>query len=541
MDKKEILEINHLSITYPDSKPALSDLNISVEEGEFIVIMGRTGAGKSTFGFSIAGLIPRIIKARIEGKIKVTGNEIQELPIQVGIVFQDFETQLFSTNVLLEIAFVLENLMIPPEEMKKRCKEILALLNIRHLAHRNILTLSGGEKQIVAIASVISGRFKIFVLDEPTTDLDPIGKSMVYDILSKIPGTKILIDNEPEKVLKANRIIILKKGKLIACDEPQKIFIENQFLENNGIRPIDTNYVFPGIFTIEDALKFIKENKITINPIDFNEKTPKTKKPIIECNSLSFAYNKGTKVLDNVDLVINQGEFLSIIGQNGSGKTTLAKILCRILIPQKGSIKIKNKNIQEYTRKELAYLIGYVFQNPDHQLFCNTVKEEIAFALKNFGWSENSIEVAIKEVLTLCDLKGYEDKDPFSLTRDEKQRLAVATVLAFKPEIIILDEPTTGLDYQQQKRIMNLLKELNNNGYTIIIITHTMWLVAEYTNRTLVMANGRIVLDKNTREIFKDEEELIKYHLEPPQICRLGNKLGVNILTVEEFKKCISM
>ncbi|MCX7994448.1 MAG: energy-coupling factor transporter ATPase [candidate division WOR-3 bacterium] len=541
MVSKEILRLNHLSISYPDSTNALSDINLSINEDDFVVVMGKTEAGKSTLGLVIAGLIPRVIKANVTGEIRIYDNNTQKNPIPVGIVLQDFESQLFSTNVLMEIAFVQENLMIPVEEIKKRCKEILNLLKIEHLATRNILSLSGGEKQIVAIASIIAGNFKIFVLDEPTTDLDPLGKSMVYDVFGRIPNTKIIIDNDAEKALKADRIIVLKDGKLIASEIPEKILTRNQFLEDNGIRPIDTNRIFPGILTVEDALSFIKENKITINQIDFNKKTVKKGEPIIECSSLTFGYKKGSPVLKDIDLRINQGDFLAIIGQNGSGKTTLAKLLCRLLIPQNGNIRIKSKDIRDYTRRELASIIGYVFQNPDHQIFCNTVKEEIAFALKNFGRDEDTIENITKEVLNLCDLRGYEDKDPFSLTKGEKQRLAVATVLAFKPEIIILDEPTTGLDYQQQKEIMNLLKELNKNGYTIIIITHTMWLVAEYTDRTLVMADGRIVLDKKTREVFIDEDELMKYHLEPPQVCRLGNRLGLSILTIDEFRKCISM
>ncbi|MEO0162838.1 MAG: energy-coupling factor transporter ATPase [candidate division WOR-3 bacterium] len=541
MVNKPIITLRQLSVTYPSAKFALSDLNLSILDGEFVVLMGKTGSGKSTLALTITGLIPRIIKAQVKGEIIIANKSSNHGPWEVGIVLQDFETQLFSTNVFLEIAFVMENMRIPADEIRKRCREILNILKINHLAERNVLSLSGGEKQIVAIASVIAGDFKIFVFDEPTTDLDPAGKNMVYDIFGKVSGTKLIIDNEPEKALKAARILILREGKLIADGKPEKILSANKFLEDNGIRPLDTSQIFPGILTVEDAFRYIKENNIPLKRIDFSKKTIPTTKPLIECTAISFAYNKGVPVLDDINLVINHGDFLSIIGQNGSGKTTLAKILCGLLNPQKGIVRIKNKALREYHRKELAGVIGYVFQNPDHQIFCNTVEEEITFALKNFGWPENKITEAIRTVLKLCELEGYEDKDPFTLTRDEKQRLAVATVLAFKPEIIILDEPTTGLDYQQQIKIMNLLKTLNDKGYTIIIITHTMWLVTEYTNRTVVMANGRIVLDGETRDVFKNEEILWRYHLEPPSVCRLGNRLGLNVLTVAEFKKCISM
>ncbi|MEO0216445.1 MAG: energy-coupling factor transporter ATPase [candidate division WOR-3 bacterium] len=546
MIEKKIVEVNDLKVTYPDSKVALNDLNLVIKEGEFVVIMGRTGSGKSTLARTICGLIPRVIKADLKGTIKICGGVGEDTAGEsfagnVGIVFEDFESQLFSSNVLLEVAFVLENFKMAPNEMRRRCQEVLSLLKITHLGLRNILTLSGGEKQLVAIASVISGNFKIIILDEPTTDLDPFGKSLVYDTLNRITNTRIFIDDDPERALKADRVLILGNGKVIAQGSPSKLLTANRLLLENGIRPIDTNQIFPGILTVDDALRHIKENRIEIRKVDFTPAVPEIRPPIIECQSVSFSYNKGAPLLAKINLMINRGDFLAIIGQNGSGKTTLAKLLCGLLIPQSGEIKIKNKNIRHYTRRELAVLIGYVFQNPDHQIFCDTVREEIAFGLKNFGWNKEQIESAIREALEVCDLKGYEEKDPFSLSRGEKQRLAMATVLAFKPEIIILDEPTTGLDYNQQKSVMDVLRYLNKRGYTIIIITHTMWLVAEYTDRTVVMAQGRIVLDKKTREVFQNEEELIKCHLEPPQVCRLGNRLGLNVLTIEEFKQCISM
>ncbi len=546
MIEKEVIEIKNLSVTYPDSKVALNDLNLVVKEGEFVVIMGKAGSGRSTLARAMSGLIPRAIKAHLDGTIKIYGDFIgktsdDDLSCKTGIVFEDFESQLFSSNVLLEIAFVLENLKIPPAEIRKRCKEVLSLLRIAHLGMRNILTLSGGEKQLVAIASVLSGNFKIIILDDPTTDLDPLGKILIYDTIGRIPDTRVFIDNEAERALKADRVIIIREGKVIAQGNPHNLLTDSQMLAENGIRPIDTNQIFPGILAIEDALRYIKEKRIRLQRVDFDKKTKETGPPIIECRSVSFGYNKGMPILDEINLLINRGDFLAIIGQNGSGKTTLAKLLCGLLTPQKGEIKIKNRNIRSYTRRELAVLIGYVFQNPDHQIFCNTVREEIAFGLKNFGWDKERIEATIKETLKICNLNGYEEKDPFSLSKGEKQRLAMATVIAFKPQIIILDEPTTGLDYNQQKEVMDFLKDLNQMGYTIIIITHTMWLVAEYTNRTLVMAQGSIVLDKKTREVFQNEEELTRYHLEPPQVCRLGNRLGLKVLTINEFRQCISM
>jgi len=543
--KKDILEIKNLSVIYPNNRAALSDVSLSVKDGEFIVIMGKDGAGKSTLRLSIAGLIPRAIKAKLSGTIMISHQDIKnlkrdEMPHYVGMVFQDFETQLFSTNVLLEIAFILENLSLPQSEMKARIEEVINLLKIDHLRNRSILNLSGGEKQLVAIASVLCSKSKILILDEPTTDLDPLGKEMVYDILNNIPGTKIAIDNDPNQALKAHRVFILNDGKIIAQGKPKEIFIDNETLQKNGIRPIDTNLIFPGVLTVEDAMNYIRENRISIKPIDFNEMIGETKEPIIECESLYFGYERNKPVLHNIELRINQGDFLGIIGQNGSGKTTLTKLFCGLLLPQKGRIKIKGRDIKTYQRREIASLVGYVYQNPNHQIFCNTVKEEVSFALKNFNWDDSRIELAVKEALEVCDLNGYEDKDPFSLTTSEKQRLAMATVLAFKPPIIILDEPTTGLDYNQQRMIMDVLKSLNQKGYTIIIITHSMWVVAEYTKRAIVMSSGRIVFDLPTRELFTMEEDLLKYHLEPPQVCSLGNRMGLKILSVEELKKCLS-
>ncbi|MEO0225562.1 MAG: energy-coupling factor transporter ATPase [candidate division WOR-3 bacterium] len=540
------IETEGLTISYPDGHKALNDLNLNIDEGEFVVIMGEMGAGKSTLSLALAGLIPKFVRVDYKGEVKILGRRIPEIEKEeliryVGIVFQDFECQLFSTNVELELAFLPENLGLAQEEIRERCQAISKLFNLTNFEKRNVQTLSGGEKQRLAIASVLVGSPKILILDEPTTDLDPLGKKMIFDLLSKIGGTKILFENEPERALKANRVLIIKEGRIIAAGSPWEVLSNSRLLMDNGIKPLDVNLIFDHLLTVDEAEEYIRTKEMKLVQQDLDQPAPQDNIPVIEIKDLSFNYGKSEFGIDDINLRIRQGEFVAIVGQNGSGKTTLAKLLCGLYYPKHGQIKIQNEDIMDWNRKEIAFKIGYVFQNPDHQIFCETVSEEVSFALRNFHYPEEEIRQRTEQALKLTGLSGYEGRDPFSLTRGEKQRLAVATVLAMEPKIIILDEPTTGLDYHQIRTIMETIQALNQKGRTIIIITHAMWVVAEYAKRVIVMDQGRIALDLPTRQALAREEELKKFYLEPPQITRLGNQFGLKVLTVEELKQCISI
>ncbi|MBU2598804.1 MAG: ATP-binding cassette domain-containing protein [Actinobacteria bacterium] len=556
-----IIEFNNLSFTYRDSdKKAIDDISIQIDEGDYVVWMGHTGAGKSTLLYCLNSLIPKFVKGELEGSAFILGKDIRMTKVQnlsrdVGIVFQDFEAQLFSTNVELEIAFGAENLSVKREEIKKRINEILPLVRLDNLRDREPSTLSGGQKQRLAIASILAMRPKILALDEPTTDLDPIGKVEVLQLakrLREIGTTMILVEHDTEEALNSDEMLLLNNGKMIRIGTPQRIVCDTKLLMEAGVAPIQVNEFYQKLLphirrneiplNLEEGISYFdKKFKIKENAIDLLRKKDRKYFEKIEdeiavnVDNLSYTYPTGVKAVSDINLKIYKGEFVAIIGQNGSGKTTLVKHFNGLFYPTIGKVEIFGKDTKEMTRSNLGKIVGYVFQNPDHQIFAKTVWEEVSFGPRNYGLSEKEIEENVKQALSSVHLEGFEEMDPFTLTKGERQRVAVASVLAVKPQILILDEPTTGLDYIQQKSMMEMICNLNKKGHTVIIITHSMNTVAKYANRTIVVDDGRLLMDDLTRDIFSKEENLKKVYLQPPQITRFGNRLGITVLNVEEM------
>jgi len=552
-----VLEIKDLSFIYQNSRePALKKINFSIEENNFIILMGKSGAGKSTLAKCLTGVIPQFQKGDYSGKIEIYGKEVKNTPVheiaqEIGLLLQDFEVQLFSTNVTLEIAFGLENFALLPEEIEKHITEILDIVGLTDYATRDPLTLSGGEKQRLALASVLALKPKILILDEPTTDLDPLTKKEIFRLLRNLSEeglTIIVIEHESEEILAAEQVVILNKGEIVFLNKPEHLVTQPEFLLSNGVRP-------PAIFELLQKLNLLLLPKLPKNTDETYDllvtngyhlseekyaqilkKEKKEKNVLFEVKNLEFAYSPEKQILKGLNLEIYENEFLGIIGINGSGKTTLIKHFNRLLEPTKGEIFYQNKNLKNYKIAQLAKDIGYVFQNPDNQIFASTVKEEIAFGLRNLGLQE--IEQRVKEVLRTVNLEGYEEKDPFILTKGEKKRLAVASVLVTQPKIIILDEPTTGLDYLELKSLMNLLQELHQKGHTIIMVTHTMWLVAECAKRVVILKEGEIVFSGMVRELFAKKEIEI-WGLSLPPLIELSQKFGKTLLSVDEFLFCL--
>ncbi|HGJ66666.1 TPA: energy-coupling factor ABC transporter ATP-binding protein [bacterium] len=552
------IKTDSLIFTYRNScNRALDSIEFEINEGEMVAIMGKAGVGKSTLCRCLNGIIPNFVKGDLSGNISILGESIKnkqiyEIAKNVGLVFQDFESQLFSTSVELEVAFGPENLAIPSEEIRERVNYALKAVGLEGFENRQPYNLSGGEKQRLAIASVLSSKPKIIVLDEPTTDLDPKGR---YDILSSLENLKkesmsiLLVEHEIEDILNTDKLIIMNSGKIILFDETSAILRNIEVLENNSIRPpqiaklcseIGSDKIY---ITAQEAYN----SGISLNFDDEKYQTLIAKENerqygnvAIEVNDLKYSFPDGKNALNKIDLSIKEGEFVAIIGQNGSGKTTLAKCFNGLLKPSFGKVNCFGKDTTKMKISELGKLVGYVFQNPDHQIFANTVREELMFGPKNFGLSEEQIKTNIEEALQAVHLEGYEELDPFSLTKGERQRVAVASVLACKPQILILDEPTTGLDYPQQKSMMELLKSLNESGHTIIIITHSLWVVAEYAHRVIVMDKGFIKIDGNVRDVFCQQDKLESVGMRLPELIKLSNMLGKKLLSVEEYKKVIS-
>jgi len=388
------------------------------------------------------------------------------------------------------------------------------------------------------------------VMDEPGTDLDPQGYEDVMKIGRRLRGegrTLIMVEHDPENALEADEIWLMKDGKVIAKGPPSEILIDTALLRSCGVRPPSILELFlamgwPGRpIRVKDAISLIDRYNLV-----HREKREKKRwnseklngTAILQAEGLEYIYPfHNIKALNGIDLSIRQGEFIAILGQNGSGKSTLAKHFNGLLKPTRGRIFLEGRPTTSYKRSELARKVGYVFQNPDHQIFARTVEEEVSFSLRVLGEDSKTIERLVREVLEVVGLEGYEKRIPFALTKGERKRVAVASVLAAGPEVIVLDEPTTGLDYSQQQAMMYMLGRLNMEGHTIIIITHSMWVAAEYAQRTIVMKDGAILLDGPTRQVFEDESTLIEASLRPPSIVRLANYLALESMNIEGITK----
>lgn len=550
------VSIESLSFAYRNAGTrVLKDLSAQIEEGTFIALMGHSGAGKSTLCCAMNGLVPRFFRGNYDGRVTVEGKKVTkcgivELSKMVGLVLQDFEAQLFSTNVELEIAFGPENQMLSREIIRERIDRYLSFVGLEGERHRDSSTLSGGQKQRLAIGSVLAMEPRVLVMDEPVTDLDPKGREAILSISGRLRDQKrtlVVVDNEYENIIKADRIWLMKEGEIVAQDSSASILSNAPLLESCGVMAPPTVSLFhamswPGSpFTFEDAKSLLKEGNLVTRreKSGFEEcHSPRKGNPLLEARDLSFQY-PGSLVLSlrNINLVIHEGEFVAILGENGSGKTTLAKHLNGLLTPVSGEMLVESRPTRAYRKPELARQVGYVFQNPDHQIFAPSVREEVGFGLKIRGEKPGIIEENVGRALAATGLEGYEDKSPFLLARGERERVAVASVLAVKPRVIILDEPTTGLDYAHQLETMRMLKSLNEEGHIIIIITHAMWIAESFATRTIVMRQGEIITDGPTRRVFADERGLSETSLVPSALVRLSNWLGTASLTVEGMVK----
>lgn len=559
---ESVITIRGLSYRYRGSKGyALKDINLEVNRGELLVIMGPSEAGKSTLAACINGLIPHFHKGRFQGEVKVNGRNtsqhtVAQMSELVGLVFQDFEAQIFSTNVELEVAFGPENFSLPLEEIASRVNESLAYVGLEAHRNRPPATLSGGQKQKLAIAAVLAMHPQILVMDEPTTDLDPISKLGILEITDRLRKrddiAMIMVEHETEEVLRADRIALINEGQIIKLGAAHEVLRDVDLMEKLGVMPLGIPRFFKSMgfkdipLSPEEGVKAFHAAGLKISPERYRQVAaqdhqfnPAGMQPVIHCQGLEHTYPNGVKALAGIDLDIYPGEMVAIVGQNGSGKTTLAKHFNGLLYPTAGAITVHGLTTREQGIFKLGQRVGYVFQNPDHQIFSETVFDEVAFSPRLNKLSEAEVKARVEEALAAVDLSGYEEQDPFSLTKSGRQRVAVASVLAARPEVLILDEPTTGLDFSEQRGLMRLVQHLNESGSTVIFITHHMWVVAEYAKKVFVIKDGRLFLQGTPRQVFSHEAELVETSLRPPHFVQFTNRLGMTMLRPEELVACI--
>ncbi len=539
---------------------ALDGIEFEQAPGEAVAVAGKSGAGKSSFLLCLNRIIPNFYRGEFSGDLEIFSESVKDLRTfqlasRVGLVLQDFESQLFSTRAELDVAFGPENLGIPREEMGRRIASALEAVGMENFRDRAPESLSGGEQQRLAIASVLALAPELILFDEAVTDLDPLGREQVAAVMRQLKAqgrTVILVDYEPEDLLMADRIVILDHGKIVAEGSRDKILCDPALLIAHGIRPPEMAELFKELKVSPFQLDPIAAARALRNQ-NWNlqrevldrirsadeEKEKRRGELLIQARGLEHVYPNGNQALSGIDLEIRRGDFLALIGQNGSGKTTLVKHLNGLLPATKGGVKFDGREVRPELISELGRDIGYVFQNPDHQIFSNRVYDEAAFAPRNFGFVESEVKQRAGAALELVGLSGRENENPFLMTKGERQRLAIAGVLSAQPRVLIFDEPTTGLDYTEQQKVMDLLQRLNREGKTIIIITHTLWLVARYASRAAVMARGRKILEGGVREVLSRPEKLKEASLIPPEITRFGLELGFGFLSVGEAVRAL--
>ena len=547
------LTVRGLACRYAEpTVDALAGVSFDATPGELIAIMGETGAGKSTLLRCNNALVPSLAPAECAGEIRLgsaslLGAEVGALGGRVAMVFQDFEAQLFSTNVRLEVAFGPGQLGVDPREIATRVERTLAMVGLAGLTDRDPSTLSGGQKQRLAIASILAMEPEVLLLDEPATDLDPIGRRELYAALEHVRGERLIllaVEHEIDPLIGADRLILMQRGRIVADGPPAMLARDVDRFLACGVRPHDLA-VLGGRLGIDLPLD-VEGAVATLRRHGFGGAASDAPEPdgdvvaardaVITVSHLSHRYETGdAPVVTDVSLTIGRGEFIAIIGQNGSGKTTLAKHLNGLLRASEGRVELRGRDVARLPLEAVAREVGYVFQNPDHQLFAATVAEEVAFGPRNFGLAGPALAARVDETLAAVGLGAERDADPFLLRKGERQRLAVATVLAMRPEVLILDEPTTGLDYPQQRRMLTLLAELRAAGTTVIVITHSPWVVTEYAERALLMRGGRLVFDGPLERLLEDEELLRSAAFEAPPAARVARALGLRARTVDEL------
>ena len=526
------INLENISYSYPLSdKKSLENINLHIEKGEIILITGKSGSGKSTLVRCITGTIPNFYGGKVLGNIKINNKNLEDLnhrerAKEITMVFQDPERQLIMNKVHREIAFSLENLEIKDGDIKRRVWETMRFFNISNLWDREIETLSGGEKQKVVISSAIVLKPNCIILDEPISQLDPQSAEEVIYFIKKINEelgiTILIIEQRIDKWFEiADKILIMEDGKSIFYGNRKQLY--NKDLNEYLPIYLRANKLFKKDISlnIKDTRKMIEETDFSKfknnedngnNQVNSKEKTQKNnflkklfsnkkneENPLISVDKLFLKYNE-KEVLKNINLNFKEGEFYTIIGENGAGKSTLLKALMN-LIKFKGDIFFKNKSIKNMSRKDIAKIIGYVSQNPNDYISKDTVYEEIKFTLDNFEIKDESL---IDDILKKLDIYHLKDRNPRDVSSGEKQRIAIASIMVMKPKIIMLDEPTRGLDNKTKELLGKFLRSFKEEGSTIIMVTHDIDFSSEYSDEILLMFDGNIISKGKIKEVLKD-------------------------------------
>lgn len=580
-----LLELKNVSFQYgtnrsentssvDDNTYALNRVNLKIYPGEFVGIIGPSGSGKTTLASLFSGAIPHHYSGELLGSVKIAGQDTKNLALTniaclIGSVIQDIDAQMVAANVEDEILFGLENFGVPHDEIPNRIASSLETVGISDLRNRDLDTLSGGQKQKVAIAAILALKPKVLVLDEPTCALDPVSSRMIFSILQNLNkkfGITIVVIEQKVALLSeyCKRLIVLSKGELV-LDAPVSLALKDiDLLRKVGINYPRTTHLIkqlqdeqicnPAELTVgveetvntivktlrtdysklsnsnnsnnaESVLESNKETFIKANNSD------NSNKPCLSINNVSFAYANGVKALKDVSFNANSGELIALIGRNGAGKTTITKIINGLLRPTEGSVAIDGIDTKSLRISQIAKYVSTLFQNPDRQLCKETVLEEVTLSCILIGQNEDEAKAHAMEIIDELELDSK--ASPFMLSRGQRQMVALAATVVTNPKILLLDEPTCGLDYKECMRIMQVVERLRKNGCCVIMVCHDMEVVLDYATRLITINDGKLIIDGSAHDVFEKPEVCSAAALYPPLLCSVSQGL-----VAHGFNKC---
>jgi len=558
LEREAIISFEGFGFQYTaQAEPTLYDINLNIRKGEKVLIAGPSGCGKSTLAHCINGLVPNSYPGTVTGTLTVGGKNALEqglfgLSKTVGTVLQDTDGQFIGLTVAEDIAFALENDCIPTEEMYREVERIADLVDVKRVLKHAPHEISGGQKQRVSLGGVMVGQVDVLLFDEPLANLDPAtGKqtiALIDEIQKRTGCAVIIIEHRVEDVLyrPVDRVVVMGDGRIQYDGDPDTLLCSG-LLQEKGIRePLYvTALKYAGVaLTPEMRVSYLPElildekqkgqvkSWFEAQPKSVNERD---KEVLLRVENLDFSYENGHHALKGINAIIHKGEMLSIVGTNGAGKTTFSKVICGFERAQKGILELNGVDLNTLSIKERADHIGYVMQNPNQMISKTKIFDEVALGLRNRGVAEEEIRSSVEETLKICGLYPFRNWPVSALSYGQKKRVTIASILVLKPEMILLDEPTAGQDLKHYTEIMDFLSELNRQGITVVLITHDMHLMLEYTPRAVVFNEGQVIADKSAAEVLNSPDIVEEAHLKETSLYHLSAQCGIG--DPEEFTR----
>ena len=549
--KEAMIELKDFSFQYKaQSEPTLKNLNLTIYKGEKVLIVGPSGSGKSTIGQCLNGIIPNIYKGTSSGQFLIQGKEAFDLSVYekshlVSTVLQDTDGQFIGLSVAEDLAFALENDMVDLGTMKERVRSWAERLDLMKLLDHRPQDLSGGQKQRVSLAGVLIDESPILLFDEPLANLDPKSGQDIIDLIDQIHEeqgtTTIIIEHRLEDVLyrPVDRVILINQGQVLYNGQPDEL-LRTTLLAENGIRePLyltTLRQLGQDIDQLEhlDRLEDIELTGVNRSIPEATFTKTGEAEELLKLEQISFAYQENHPILKNISLSIPKGQRLAIVGKNGAGKSTLAKAICGFITTE-GQYTSRGEDIKQESVKERAERVGYVLQNPNQMISTNMIFDEVALGLRLRGVAEEDIKERVYQALKTCGLYEFRKWPISALSYGQKKRVTIASILVLGPEILVLDEPTAGQDQRNYTDIMEFLDSLQEKGHTIVMITHDMQLMLDYSDRALVVSDGQILADLSPAELFTHPDILQEANLKETSIFALANRLGMDPLALTQF------